>query len=162
MVRVFGSSFPSYGLAVWLLLTNLVLAVYHRHEAADGTRTAGTGLGASPHRANPTAWHYHVLLLGVELEFLSTNSETCPFGPEAPAQEESHVLLATLLGAAQDHELVPDLALLLLADVSLLHVPASLSAEATLPAPPDTVTADPTGPPLADAALGYRSGVQQI
>ena len=134
-------------LAAWLLLTNLSLGMYHRHE-----------MGQDAHRAAPTGWHYHVLLLGVELDFLSVNSETCPFQTPSPADGEAHLLLGHLV-AATDHDIDMSSAVLL----TLLPPPIVASCVlAELPAIDSPLGDDWHGLPSSAAALSARSGVQQV
>jgi hypothetical protein len=153
MTGVIGSASLKTALAAWLVLTNLSLGLYHRHEAADERHAR-----AVPHQAAPTAWHYHWLLLGVELDFLSLNAETCPFSPTHPADGEAHLLLGNLLAPGTEHQPGQSLALLLTGFVLPCLPPDSASADSSWS------TADHAGaglPPPA-IALCARSGVQQI
>jgi hypothetical protein len=136
-------------LAAWLLLTNLSLGLYHRHEAAQDA-----------HRAAPNGWHYHVLLLGVELDFLSCNAESCPFESPRPADREAHLLLGNLVAPATDHEIV-SAGVLLLALMPLLSVqPCDISSAYALAHPP--ALDDVSGLPPPGSIHGARSGVQQV
>jgi hypothetical protein len=134
-------------LAAWLLLTNLSLGLYHRHE-----------MGQDAHRAAPTGWHYHVLLLGVELDFLSVNSETCPFQNPTPADAEAHLLLGHLV-AATDHDI--DLSSAVLNTLMPLPI-VPTCAVVELPATDPSFGDHWHGLPSPAAALSARSGVQQI
>jgi hypothetical protein len=136
-------------LAAWLLLTNLSLGLYHRHETAQDA-----------HRAAPNGWHYHVLLLGVELDFLSCNTESSPFESPNPAEREAHLLLGNLVAPATDHEIATAGALLL-ALVPLLNVPSCDITDACALAHSPT-SDDMSGLPPPASILGARSGVQQI
>jgi hypothetical protein len=162
MSHALRSPLLSFGLAAWLLLTNLVLGVYHRHDADDSAPLPGAGLLAAEQDADPGGWHYHLLLLGVEFSFLSMDADTCPFAPEAPAQQEAHTLLSGVLGAGGKAESSPDLALLRLADVSLAHVSIAFATAGKMPCPLVLPAIDAASPPLADIARGCRTGVQQV
>jgi hypothetical protein len=143
-------------LAAWLLLTNLSLGLYHQHgpEAAAPSPV-------KEHRASPEARHYHVLVLGVELDFLSLNSETSPFGSDDDANAEAHVLLASLICPAAEHEPEPALALLIGCD--LLADAVSMCRAGNRAGQGFSLTArDFNGLSLPDVALGARSGVQQV
>ncbi len=141
-------------LAAWLLLTNLSLGLYHCHEADDQPAPS------KAHRAAPEAWHYHVLVLGVELDFLSLNSEDCPFRPAGSTDPETHVLLATLLDPGTNHEPGPSPAL------TLAAVPLCLPSDCLahdVQAQATAILSDGrTGLPPPPSVLGVRSGVQQI
>jgi hypothetical protein len=142
-------------LAAWLLLTNLSLGLYHRHEATPGPSEA-----ARAHRAAPGAWHHHIVLLGIELDFLSFNTETSPFDPNSSGGEESYVLLSNLLAPCPDHESGLGPALLMSA-VFLLELPP-----ARMPPLEESCSSAAieglTGLPPPQIALGARSGVQQV
>lgn len=149
MTGVLGSATVKTALAAWLLLTNLSLGQYHQHEA-----------GQDAHRAEPGSWHYHVLLLGVELEFLSVNSETCPFHWPDPANGEAHLLLGDLIAPATNH----DADLCALAVLSLITLPHAASCDlAAARAPsPLPIAHEIDGLPPPTSVLTARSGVQQI
>jgi hypothetical protein len=154
-MAVLGSASLRLAVAAWLLLTNLSLGQYHRHDAAEAPAPADR-----PHRAAPQAWHYHVLLLGVEFDFLSLNSETCPFAPEDTRDGETHVLLATLFAPGSHDESTPFAALL------LAFLPAYLShADSVAPVagqPIVSIGDRIMEAPPAPCATGARSGVQQV
>ncbi len=148
MIGVLGSATLKTALAGWLLLTNLSLGQYHRHE-----------MGTDAHRAVPGAWHYHVLLLGVELDFLSVNSESSPFQAPGVPDGEAHLLLGNLLAPATDHDAGAAIAFLLTCLPLLARTCAPTVALAPAAAP---LAYDVSGlPPPADG-LTCRSGVQQI
>jgi hypothetical protein len=140
-------------LSAWLLLTNLSLGMYHRHEATASETSAA-------HRASPLAWHYHLLLLGFELDVLSVNTETSPFDPSGSPDQETHLLLSGLLAPCPDHEPAPTAALVLWT-VAMFHPPAACAAHDELQ-PVLALTCDLSGLPPPEIALGARSGVQQI
>ncbi len=149
MVSAVGSATVKAALAAWLLLTNLSLGQYHRHEP-----------GHDAHRAAPNGWHYHVLLLGVELDFLSVNSESSPFQAPSPAEHETHLLLGHLVAPATDHDLGVSLALLLaVVPPAPLAVCESPDALALVPAP---MVHDVSGLPPPASVLSARSGAQQV
>jgi hypothetical protein len=139
-----------YGLALWLLVTNLSLGLYHRH---------GTEEGRAP-LTSPSAWHYHLALFGLHLDFLSVNADDCPFDRETPPRTEVHVLLGSAYVVEQGNLNAAD------ADVPapldalpsplLTNVPLELTALAACSSRDDKRSF------ASLAALGARSGVQQI
>jgi hypothetical protein len=149
MIGVLASATLKTALAGWLLLTNLSLGLYHRHEA-----------GEAAHRAAPSAWHYHVLLLGVELDFLSCNAESSPFQSPSTPDGEAHLLLGNLVAPATDHDVATTIALLV-ALLPLAHQPPCDLPDA-LESVPGPLAYDVSGLPPPISALTARSGVQQI
>jgi hypothetical protein len=136
-------------LAGWLLLTNLSLGLCHQHEAE-----AGSSLDAT----HPEARHCHILVLGVELDCLSLNAETCPFCPDDSPDDECHLLLTSLLGPTEKVEL----GIMPASDDVALPVPVTLTpiGESSLSVlSPARALADPLP---SEVALGLRSGVQQV
>ena len=156
-IPVRASSAPRLVLAAWLLATNLSLGLYHQHGADDAEHASASRM---PHRAAPESWHYHLLFCGFELDCLSQNCETCPFGPETPAQGESQVMLSGSFGLRAEHE--PD------ADFGLLLACAALGRPTGVLTAADPCSAlaaadcEPDGPPALPIALRARSGVLQV
>jgi hypothetical protein len=153
MVGATRSTSLRMALAAWLLLMNLSLGLYHQHEAEESA-------SASAHRAAPSAWHYHLVLLGVELDFLSLNTETSPFGPNSSADKEAHLLLCSVLAPFPEHDSSPNPALVLSA-MALLDLPVLCTPHDELSRAPAS-TRERTGLPPPQIALGARSGVQQV
>jgi hypothetical protein len=160
-VGVLGSPFLCYGLVAWLMLVNLMQGVYHRHQGDEGMPAHGPSLLSAIHRARPDAWHYHLLLLGVEVDFLSANSDTCPFGPDRSPHEEAYSFIGGLLDGGADHDRGTD-AQAPHTGAVLSQPPAPLPQGFGLPECPSAVPPNLTAPPPAEAARGVRSGVQQV
>jgi hypothetical protein len=143
-------------LAAWLLLTNLSLGLYHQHGAE-----AAAPSPVKEHRTSPEARHYHVLVLGIELEFLSLNSETSPFSSGDDSDGEAHLLLARLICPAAEHEPGPALALLigcdLLTDAAFMCSGTHVTGQGS-----SLIARDFNCLSLPAVALGARSGVQQV
>ena len=135
-------------LAAWLLLMNLSLGLYHQHEP----------VAASAAPTSPGGWHFHVALLGVELEWLSLDSERCPFESHTTREGEVHLVLASQFDSSNDRDAGADVAPLLAELLPVMNVALPPSAET----PRLDSVATSTPPPLAVSALGARSGVQQI
>src|SRR5581483_1859103 len=138
-----------YLLAVWLLLANLSLGLYHQHGEEAGR----------PARTVSSTWHYHPALFGMHLDLLSVNADDSPFDPETTPGQEAHVLLGSVYAADQQRS----------ADSTFALMPVDFTAlPSTLIIPPGSPTAvaclaHPAGHSrLAVDALGARSGVQQI
>ena len=151
MAITFGLPTWRYLLVAWLMLTNLSLGLFHRHEESAASAVQQTA---------PTAWHYHLALFGLHLDFLSVNADTSPFGQEAPPSKEVHLLLGSVFASDQQQrsaDLVPSLSL-------DFPSPSPVTAALTAPnsAAEDSAANSADHVLLPEIALGARSGVQQI
>jgi hypothetical protein len=142
-------------LAGWLVLFNLSLGLYHCHgDAVANPTTAGPVVSAgSPHAP---AWHYHLAVLGLEIDLLSATADQCPFESSAPASGEVHVLLAKTCASNQDRGAH---------NIDLAQVDAMVSAPCELLAAPAASRSLELPFPMHRAVrhpVDTRSGVQQI